>query len=369
MPSLFFSSLKMASEEKDPSAQEKTGNYVDEKMNCKNCKKEVFKTKIVMHITRNKDCKEHYGSELDAIKKFQTAEGKKKSNKKYYENNSQKMKESYDPDERRAKYLKSKELEDKITERIHSSDSDDLAEDEEFQKLHERREKARASKAKWYQKNSEKLAKSYNPEKRKARYQKEKEETKRIFEKDHKESAVDKDVCRSLNKDAKEKEYKKEWYKKNSENIKKRRAEAYDPAERKKQYQKFKRREEEYEAAFHKKEAEEYRSSYNKQLENEARNENKTRRDEAIVSKCAGCKTIIDLNLPEMNDMKKEMEKEIEELHCKFELEIDEIVQKGKNLNSLACHRPMYLNLYQENPPPYGSKLVKICSWKIVCST
>ena len=139
MPSLFFSSLKMASEEKDPSAQEKTGNYVDEKMNCKNCKKEVFKTKIVMHITRNKDCKEHYGSELDAIRKFQTAEGKKKSNKKYYENNSQKMKESYDPDERRAKYLKSKELEDKITERIHSSDSDDLAEDEEFQKLHDRR--------------------------------------------------------------------------------------------------------------------------------------------------------------------------------------------------------------------------------------
>ena len=52
-----------------------------------------------------------------------------------------------------------------------------------------------------------------------------------------------------MNKDAKEKSYKKEWYKKNSEKIKKRKAEAYDPSKREKQYQKLKRKEKEYEAA------------------------------------------------------------------------------------------------------------------------
>lgn len=278
----------MASEEKDPSTQEKTG----EKMYCENCKKEVFKTKIVMHITRNKGCKKHYGSKLDAIKEFQTAVGKKKSNKKYYENNSQKIKESYDPDERRGKYLKSKELDDKITERTYGYDSDDLAEDEEFKKLHERRESSRSSKAKWYQNKSEKIkenwAKSYNPEKRKARYQKKKEEIKRLFEKDSEESAVDNDVCRSLDKDEKEKVYKKELYNKNSKKTKKRKAEAHDPAKRKEQYQKSKRREE-YDAAELKKGAEKYPSSSNRQLENESRNENETRRDEATISNFASC--------------------------------------------------------------------------------
>ena len=701
----------MAAEEKSPSVQEQASASESEKMICKFCKKEVFKTKIVMHITRNKDCKEYYGSELDAIRKIQNAEGKKKSNKKYYQNNSQNKKESYDPverrikyltektnekkikvktqrngseisaknevvktfierqdhsklykanwykknseeikkknaessdkkrseylmrkkidkmkvkklqttdfdilakdkgiqnllkrqenkklysskwyknnsekvkkkqaesyapEKRRAKYLKAKEMDDKIEKRIaERNDSDDLAEDKEVQKLHERHERKRSSMAKWYKKNSEKIkenrAKSYDSEQKKVRYQKEKEINKnissrihdsdedpenlsenefvqereykkkwykdnserikkkqadsydpverrkkyevkklnkaklikkvcelgsdnvaddeeccdflnkdqaeisykknwykensekirkkqaesydpskrkkkyqegkkvksdlikklcekdhkelaedkdvcnflnkdkaeisykknwykensekikkkqtesydppkrkkkyqeekkvksdlikKICEKDHKELAEDKDVCKFLNKDAKEKLYKKEWYKKNSEKIKKRKAEAYDPAKREKQYQKFKKKEEEYKAAEWRKSAEEIRASYNEQLENDARNENKTKRDEAKISNCASCKTIIDLNLPEMTDIEKQVEKEIEELYFKFELEIDEIVQKGKNLDSLAHQDPLYLKLYQKNPPPYGSKLIEI---------
>ena len=83
--------------------------------------------------------------------------------------------------------------------------------------------------------------------------------------------------------------------------------------------------------------------------------------DEAKISNCASCKTIIDLNLPETTDVKKKAEEEIEELYCKFELEIDEIVQEGKNLDSLAWHYPLYLKLYQKHPLPYGSKLIKLC--------
>ena len=222
-------------------------------------------------------------------------------------------------------------------------------------------------KKKWYKENSEKIRKkqteSYNPSKRNKKYQEEKKIKanliKKICEKDSKELAEDKDVCRFLDKDAKEKSYKKEWYKKNSEKIKKRKAEAYDPSKREKQYQKLKRKEKEYEAAESKKRAEEYRCSSSKKLENVARHENKSRRDEAKISNCTSCKTIIDMNLPEITDIKKQLEKEIEELYCKFEFEIDEIVQKGKNLDSLAWHYPLYLKLYREYPPPYGSKLVK----------
>ena len=523
-----------------------------------------------MHITRNKNCKSYYGSELDTIKEIRNAEGKKISNKKYYQNNSQNIKESYDPAERRikyltekkvekkikekiqrngseklaknevvtkfierqenkklysskwyknnsekvkkkqaesyapekrrAKYLKAKEMDDKIEKRIaERNDSDDLTEDKEVQKFHERHENKQSSMAKWYKKKSEKIkenraksidseqrkvkfqkekeinktissricdsdedsenefvlkereykkkwykdnserikkkqaesydpverrkkfevkklnkakmikkvyemdsdetandkevcdfinhgyhhesnykkkwykensekirkkqTESYNPSKRNKKYQEEKKVKanliKKICEKDSKELAEDKDVCRFLNKDAKEKSYKKEWYKKNSEKIKKRKAEAYDASKREKQYQKFKRKEKEYEAAESKKQAEEYRYSSSKKLENVARHENKSRRDEAKISNCTSCKTIIDMNLPEITDIKKQLEKEIEELYCKFEFEIDEIVQKGKNLDSLAWHYPLYLKLYREYPPPYGSKLVK----------
>ena len=67
----------MAAEEKSPSVQEQASAPESKKMNCKFCKKEVFKTKIVMHITRNKNCKSYYGSELDTIKEIQNAESKK----------------------------------------------------------------------------------------------------------------------------------------------------------------------------------------------------------------------------------------------------------------------------------------------------
>ena len=106
----------MAAEEKSPS--EHASASESEKMNCKFCNKEVFKTKIVMHITRNKNCKSYYGSELDTIKEIGNAEGKKISNKKYYQNNSQNIKESYDPAERRIKYLTEKKVEKKIKEKI-----------------------------------------------------------------------------------------------------------------------------------------------------------------------------------------------------------------------------------------------------------
>ena len=43
----------------------------EEKTNCKACNKEVFKSKVIMHIKRNLKCKKHYGSELDDLEKEQ----------------------------------------------------------------------------------------------------------------------------------------------------------------------------------------------------------------------------------------------------------------------------------------------------------
>lgn len=293
--------------------------------------------------------------------------------KKWYKDNSERIKkkqaESYDPVERRKKFEVKKLNKAKMIKKVCEIDSDNIADDEECCDFMNKDQAEISYKKNWYKENSEKIRKkqteSYDPSKRNKKYQDEKKVKadliKKICDKDDKELAEDKDVCRFLNKDAKEKLYKKEWYKKNSEKIKKRKAETYDASKREKQYQKFKRKEKEYDAAESKKRAEEYRSSSSKHLENESRIENKTRMDEAKISNCASCKTIIDLNLPEMTNIEKQVEKEIEELYFKFELEIDEIVQEGKNLDSLAWHYPLYLKLYKKHPPPYGSKLIKLC--------
>ena len=65
------------SENEEESGHQKNIEYT----NCKVCKKEVKKTKIIMHITRNKLCEKVYGDELDFLKKE-----KEKEREKYQQN-------------------------------------------------------------------------------------------------------------------------------------------------------------------------------------------------------------------------------------------------------------------------------------------
>ena len=175
----------------EPIVMEGTGEMI----NCKACGSEVMKTKIVMHLSRNEDCKKEYGDEFNVLK----AE-KAKAKKEYM-----KLK-------RKQQYAKEVELKAKVHKRFLDSDedSDALDEDEEVERFHDVRESKQLSNAKYYNKNSDKLKKklskyytdnadkfnkkkrldydpnkrkkaydpkkqkeSYDPEKRKAAYQKE----------------------------------------------------------------------------------------------------------------------------------------------------------------------------------------------------
>ena len=62
----------------------------NEKVNCKICRREVKKTKIVMHLTRNKDCGKGYNADFATLKEEQD-----KARKKYQQNYQQKYQEKY----------------------------------------------------------------------------------------------------------------------------------------------------------------------------------------------------------------------------------------------------------------------------------
>ena len=169
-----------------------------------------------MHISRNGKCKVGYGTELDFLKEEQSKARKKyqqnyqqnyqdnykeenkeilkeKRAKKYQENkppNSKvasrkggEQKAPYDPAKRRKKYEKEKEERKNTIKKISDSQKneteDELYErDEKVNKFLQREENESIYKKKWYKRNAERLKKE-----RKARYLKEKEADKKVRQK------------------------------------------------------------------------------------------------------------------------------------------------------------------------------------------
>ena len=243
--------------------------------------------------------------------------------------------------------MKEKDRDSKTAKRICDSELDSDESDKEAERFLERDE----YKKQYYKKNSEKIKKkqigSYNPSERRKKYQNEKKVKAKLIEKicsnaTDDQLSKDKEVCIFLNKDEKEKLYKKEWYKKNSERIKKKQLNNYDSSKRQKQYKKVKAEKEENTKKWYREKAVESRTSSNKDIEKVAIDKNKEKRVKASISNCYGCKGIIQMNMPGTEEKVKEIDEEIEALYQKFELEIDGIVDKGKELDGLACHQTLY---------------------------
>ena len=175
-----------------------------------------------MHISRSiENCKEVYGTEFNVMKKDQQHKRKqyvKEYNKKYHE-------ESYNPDERRVKYVKEKKSDEKIEEKIREK----IADKKEEKKHLDKCSRAQLAQANWYQNNSEEIkkkrAESYDPAKRRAKYQEKKEFNQKIVAK------YDSDELAENTR-----KYKKQWYKDNAKKISQQRAESYNPEERKARY-------------------------------------------------------------------------------------------------------------------------------------
>ena len=114
---------------------------------CKICHKEVQKSKLIMHITRNVGCEKGYGSDLDILKK-EKAKAKQKYQEKYREVYNEKNKDSLKR-KRALKYIENK-----------AKKSNNLIE-----------------------KQATGVIKSYDPAKRREMYQREKEEKATIIRK------------------------------------------------------------------------------------------------------------------------------------------------------------------------------------------
>ena len=432
---------------------------------CKFCKKEVLPTKIIMHIKRNKKCKEDYGEELQyleeeqskARKKYQESyqekyrdeykerneeilrkkrakkyqEQKSKVSKvlkpkmdkektfddqvqkreedkkekltkgqdskrkldvdlsaedvfedekseryvnrknkeklykqKWYQKNSDKIKQKYDPKERKEKHEKATEwkakMHNKIVEANPDECGDEFYEDENVEKFFDKISSEKASNRKWYEKNKEKIKQKYDPSLRKLKHQKEKEAESKMKTKIQTESfeelRKDKKYHAFCRRSENKKLYQQEWYKKNSEKIKKKQSENYDCSKRREQYKTQKIDKEENVKILQRKSAEEWHASINKKYEKDARDKNKATRVKATISNCESCKEIIKTNMTGAEEKVKEMEEQIEALYQKIELEIDGIVEKGRKLDRLASHRSLYRKLYLRCPPDAGSK-------------
>ena len=375
-----------------------------------------------MHIKRNKKCKEDYGEELQfleeeqskARKKYQEkykaqkkAEDNKKEKltkgqntkrkldvdssdedvfedgrierfinrqnnekiykKKWYKKNSDKIKQKYDKKQRKEKHEKASEWKAKMHNKIMEADpdesDDEFYEDENVEKFFDKISSEKASNRKWYEKNKEKIKQKYDPSLRKLKHQKEKEAELKM------KTKIETESFEELRKDKKyhafcrraenKKLYKQEWYKKNSEKMKKKQSKSYDCSKRKEQYKVYKTKKDENEKKVQRTSAEEWWASINKHYEKDARDKNKATRVEATISNCESCKEIIKANMTGTEEKLKEMEEQIEALYQTIELEIDGIVEKGRKLDRLACHQSLYRKLYLRSPPDAGSKYQK----------
>ena len=342
------------------------GEVINEKKRKKNwdnlmeqCKAEAEVRNSRKEIEQNSD-EESDDFEIQTLNKRKEKE--KKYNKEYYKKISKEKKAAYDPTERRSKYLKEKDRDSKTAKRICDSELDSDESDKEVERFLERDE----YKKQYYKKNSEKIKKkqieSYDPSERRKKYQNEKKVKAKLIEKICSDAtddqlSKDKEVCIFLNKDEKEKLYKKDWYKKNSERIKTKQLKNYDPSKRQKQYKKVKAEKEENTKKWYREKAVESRASSNKDVEKVARDRNKAKKVQASIPNCYGCKGIIKMNMPGTVEKVKEIDEEIEALYQKIELEIDGIVEEGQKLNNLASHETLYRKLYLRCPPAAGSKL------------
>ena len=434
---------------------------------CKFCKKEVLPTKIIMHIKRNKKCKEDYGEELQfleeeqskARKKYQEnyqekyqdeykernkeilrkkrakkyqeqksevakvqkpkmnvnkektfndqaqkrAEDKKEKltkdqntkrkldvdtsdedvfedekseryvnrinkeklyKKKWYQKNSDKIKQKYDPKQRKEKHEKATEWKAKMHKKIVEANPDECGdefyEDENVEKFFDKISSEKASNRKWYEKNKEKIKQKYDPSLRKLKHQKEKEAESKMKTKIQTESfeelRKDKKYHAFCRRAENKKLYQQEWYKKHSEKIKKKQSKNYDCSRRREQYKIHKIEKDKNEKKVQRASAEKWHLKINKDYEKDARDKNKARRVEATISNCESCKEIIKTSMAGTEEKVKEMEEQIEALYQKIELEIDGIVEKGRKLDRLASHRSLYRKLYLRSPPDAGSK-------------
>ena len=78
---------------------------------------------------------------------------------------------------------------------------------------------------------------SYNPDKRRVKYVKEKKADEKIAEKIREKIADEKEKKKHIDKHNRARLAQANWYQNNSEEIKKKRAESYDPAKRRAKYQ------------------------------------------------------------------------------------------------------------------------------------
>ena len=348
---------------------------------CKFCKKEVLPTKIIMHIKRNKKCKEDYGEELQFLEEEQSkarkkylenyqekyqdeykernkeilrkkrankyqeqkskvakvqkpktnvnkeeknndetqkrAEDKKEKltkgqstkkkldvdssdedvfedekseryinrknkeklyKKKWYQKNSDKIKQKYDPKQRKEKHEKATEwkakMHNKIVEANPDECGDEFYEDGNVEKFFDKISSEKASNRKWYEKNKEKIRQKYDPSLRKLKHQKEKEAESKMKTKIQTESfeelRKDKKYHAFCRRSENKKLYQQEWYKKNSEKIKKKQSESYDCSKRREQYKTQKIDKEENAKILQRKSAAESRASTNKSYEKDA---------------------------------------------------------------------------------------------------
>ena len=161
---------------------------------------------------------------------------RKKYNKKKYEENAEKIKQQYDPAKRRDKYQKEKVAKQNIIRKIFDAQKnekeEELDEDEEVTRFYNRQENESQYKKKWYKDNCQKIKKQYDPLKRAEKHLKEKvtraKKKEEIDNGDIDELDDDRNFHKFMNRETKEKERKKAWYKKNADRIKAKRKASYN---------------------------------------------------------------------------------------------------------------------------------------------
>ena len=161
---------------------------------------------------------------------------RRKYKKKKYEENKEKIKQQYDPAKRRETYQKEKVAKQNIIKKIFDAQrnekEEELDEDEEVTRFLNRQENESLYQKKWYKENSKKIKEQYDPVKRKEKGLKERatkvERKEEIDKGDIDELDGDRSFHKFMNRETKESERKKAWYKKNAERIKANRKASYN---------------------------------------------------------------------------------------------------------------------------------------------
>ena len=204
----------MSDEQNDKETPKKA--FGDEMTNCKVCGKEAKKTKIIMHIERNKECKIKCGKELDIMKE------KKRKERDQYQINYQESYYSKNKAIIREKNVKRyHENKEKVAQNAKAIQKEIIENLEEDKLQKDILEKERLRKKEYYKKNAEKIKakskKQYENEKK----VKAKIDQKMLEEDDNSEDSFyeEEDVTNFFKRRVQMRHYKKEWYKNNAEEI------------------------------------------------------------------------------------------------------------------------------------------------------